>query len=112
MFKLVDQVVDLIAAGIESADHCAHAGAGNAVHGNVIFLEDAKHAEMRITARAAAGEHETYLGACRNGSGRGIGARRSGCEQDTKQKQDDRDDIRLVANAMSARGHAREFSKR
>ena len=44
--------------GIQAADHRAHAGAGDGVDGNVVFLEHLEHADVRGAARAAAREHE------------------------------------------------------
>ncbi len=46
------------AARVQPADHGAHAGAGDAIHRNAVFLEHFQHAQMRIAARAAAGQHE------------------------------------------------------
>ena len=53
--------VDLIrrhAGGIEPADYCAHAGAGDGVDRDVLRLERFQDTDVRKPARAAAGEHE------------------------------------------------------
>ncbi len=53
--------IDLLgrhAAGIQAADHGAHAGAGDAVDGNFEFLENLEHADVRHAARAAARQHQ------------------------------------------------------
>jgi len=50
--------VDLLrrhAAGIQSADDGAHAGAGDAIDGNFEFFEYLQNPDMRHAARAAAG---------------------------------------------------------
>jgi hypothetical protein len=53
--------VDLLcrhAAGIESADDGSHAGAGDAVDGNLQFLENLEDADVRHAACAAARQHQ------------------------------------------------------
>ena len=43
---------------VEPAHHRAHAGAGDGVHGNVVFLEHLEHADVGRAARTAAGQHQ------------------------------------------------------
>ena len=60
------------AARVETADHRAHAGAGDRVDGDVQVLEHFQHADVRGAACAATREHEAdaqamVFGACRAG---------------------------------------------
>ena len=57
------------AARVQTADHGAHAGAGNRIDRNVQLLEDLEHADVRRTARTAAGEHEADARPMRGGAG-------------------------------------------
>ena len=51
-------VVRRHAARVQSADDGAHAGAGDAVDGNLQVLEHLEHADVRDAARAAARQHQ------------------------------------------------------
>ena len=48
------------AAGIKTAHHRAHAGAGDRVDADALRLEHLQHADVRASARTAAGEHEAH----------------------------------------------------
>ena len=60
-------VVRTHAAGIQTADHGAHAGARDAIDGYLELFENFEHADVRHAARAAAGEHQADTGADRIG---------------------------------------------
>ena len=47
------------AAGIQPADHRAHAGAGDRIDRHVQLIEHLEHADVRRAARAAAREHQS-----------------------------------------------------
>ena len=49
------------AAGVQTADHRAHAGAHDAVHRNALALQHLDDADVRHAARTAAAEHQTRV---------------------------------------------------
>ena len=50
------------AGGVAAANERAHAGAGDAVDGDVHFFQHLEHADVRAALRAAAGEHRPMRG--------------------------------------------------
>ncbi|MDT4822537.1 selT/selW/selH selenoprotein domain protein [compost metagenome] len=73
------QFVHLVAGGIEAADHRAHAGAGDGVDLDALFLQRLEHADMGQPAGGAAGQHQADPGF-------GLGQAEEGEEQQAKQK--------------------------
>ena len=52
------EFLDGLARRIEPTDYCAHADAGNGIHGNLQAFQLAQHADVRGAAGPAAAEHE------------------------------------------------------
>ncbi|MCY1464329.1 hypothetical protein D9M71_823380 [compost metagenome] len=52
------QLVDLVARGVQAADHRAHAGAGNGIDLDALFLQGLEYADMGQAAGSTAGEHQ------------------------------------------------------
>ncbi|MNF63128.1 hypothetical protein D3C84_448220 [compost metagenome] len=73
------QLIDLIARRIEPADHRAHAGAGDGVDLDALFLQRLEHADMGQPAGGAAGQHQADPGF-------GLGQAKEGEQQQAKQK--------------------------
>ena len=62
------QFIDLVARGIEPADDCAHAGAGNGIDLDALFFQGLEHADVGQATGRATGQYQADLWArCLNG---------------------------------------------
>ena len=52
------QLINLVARRVQPADHRAHAGAGNCIDMNPLFLQGLEHADVGQPACGAAGQHQ------------------------------------------------------
>ena len=77
------------AGRVRPADQAAHAGAGDDVDGNAMFLQPAQEADMRQSPGAAAPERHGDLGPRRRGLRRQVG----GASRDARQQADEADQL-------------------
>ncbi|MNN16622.1 hypothetical protein D3C81_1297670 [compost metagenome] len=52
------QLIDLVARGVQPADHRAHAGAGDRIDFDALLFQGFEHTDVRQTTRGAAGQHQ------------------------------------------------------